>query len=196
MHLGRPMEKTDDMRPLPSCVEVMAQAYHWDPFGHRWGRGSHWPLLASMGVGRYRSVQMRKKRALKKKAKEMAQWAGYRAALAASSWQSQSWSSTAWSSSAWGSQSWSSQPKSAAIGGRNRSSTLRWRSTGGHVREAALTEPAQKVSLLAPEESRTKTRTFEPAMWHWSLLRLQKHVENLIPMGLLLRLSEYTGVLF
>ena len=57
------MSKTDDLPKLPGCVEVMAQAWHWDPFGCRWGRGSHWPLLASIGTGRYRSPQMQEKRA-------------------------------------------------------------------------------------------------------------------------------------
>ena len=59
------MSKTDDLPKLPGSVEVMAQAWHWDPFGCRWGRGSHWPLLASIGTKRYRSLVMQEKRAWK-----------------------------------------------------------------------------------------------------------------------------------
>ena len=66
------VSKTDDLPKLPGCVEVMAQAWHWDPFGCRWGRGSHWPLLASIGTQRFRSAQMQEKRALKKREQNQA----------------------------------------------------------------------------------------------------------------------------
>ena len=64
-----PMPRTDHMKELPPCMEVCANAALWDPFGTRWGRGAHWPLLASIGTGRYRSNQMKDKRAKKKKDK-------------------------------------------------------------------------------------------------------------------------------
>ena len=28
-----PMSETDELRELPGCIEVMAPAWHWDPFG-------------------------------------------------------------------------------------------------------------------------------------------------------------------
>ena len=35
------MPKTDDLLPIPACVEIMANGAHWDPYGIRWGRGCH-----------------------------------------------------------------------------------------------------------------------------------------------------------
>ena len=59
------MPKTDDFEPLPPCLEIVAKAIQWDPFGARWGRGAHWPLIFGIGRARYRSPQMRQKRAHK-----------------------------------------------------------------------------------------------------------------------------------
>ena len=50
--------------------EIVANAFWWDPYGARWGRGAHWPLIFSIGRGRYRSQQMLEKRAKKKIAKK------------------------------------------------------------------------------------------------------------------------------
>ena len=73
-----PMHRTDELPMLPGCNEVMAQAVHWDPFGMRWGRGAHWPLLATIGTGRYRSAQMQEKRSWhnweKNEMKRQARW--------------------------------------------------------------------------------------------------------------------------
>ena len=120
------MWNTDKFKPLPHCVEVMAQAWHWDPFGHRWGRGSHWPVLATIGTGRYRSVQMRQKRAKKK-------WDKQAARQASDSWQSgtalavsQAWGSTAWGSQAWCSTAWGVTVVELSMRER-RWPDLRWR---------------------------------------------------------------------
>ena len=61
------MYLTDNFDALPACMEIGANAAWWDPFGVRWGRGAHWPLLAIIGVGRYRSEQMRIKRSKKER---------------------------------------------------------------------------------------------------------------------------------
>ena len=39
---------TDSFRPVPGCQEIMAKARWWDPYGARWGKGSHWPLFFSI----------------------------------------------------------------------------------------------------------------------------------------------------
>jgi len=57
-----PMEHTDHMPAMPATMEILAAARSWDPFGHRWGRDSHWPLMISVGTARYRSVVMQRKR--------------------------------------------------------------------------------------------------------------------------------------
>ena len=69
-----PMPRTDGMDMLPACVEVMAQAAYWDSFGVRWGRGAHWPLLATMGTGRYRNAYSKSKRNAKNQKKKEAPW--------------------------------------------------------------------------------------------------------------------------
>ena len=56
-------------KELPPCMEIGANSALWDPLGFRWGRGAHWPLLASIGTGRYRSDLMKYKRAQKQKYK-------------------------------------------------------------------------------------------------------------------------------
>ena len=48
----------------------MAQAWQWDPLGHRWGRGAHWPLLCTVGTHRYRSKGMQERRRIKNKEKQ------------------------------------------------------------------------------------------------------------------------------
>ena len=49
------LDLTNHMVPFPPTQELGASCTQWDPFGHRWGRGSHWPLMISMGTARYRS---------------------------------------------------------------------------------------------------------------------------------------------
>ncbi|MCP4240751.1 MAG: hypothetical protein GY772_09340 [bacterium] len=56
------MPRTDGFTPMPRTFEILAQSSRWDPFGHRWGKGSHWPLLASIGTRRFRSAAMRQRR--------------------------------------------------------------------------------------------------------------------------------------
>ena len=53
--------------------EIVANAFWWDPYGARWGRGAHWPLIFGIGRARYRSKQMLEKRRKKKIAKRW-QW--------------------------------------------------------------------------------------------------------------------------
>jgi hypothetical protein len=45
---------TDHLPPLPPMNEVMADSLKWDPLGHRWGRGAHWPLILGFGHRRER----------------------------------------------------------------------------------------------------------------------------------------------
>ena len=56
------MPKTDHLPMFPATMEMLAVAKMWDPFGHRWGRDSHWPLMVAVGLKRYRSQTMKKKR--------------------------------------------------------------------------------------------------------------------------------------
>ncbi|MCP4240312.1 MAG: hypothetical protein GY772_07085, partial [bacterium] len=76
----RHYSQTRDFDVLPGCVEFLAQAVHWDPFGARWGRDGHWPLLLSVGHRRYRSQRMKRDRHLRKREKA---WAKTLAAKAA-----------------------------------------------------------------------------------------------------------------
>ena len=91
------------MDMLPQIVEMMAQAAHWDCFGCRWGRGAHWPLLATIGTGRFRNAQSSMKRCIKKKAQRAAKsgrhWKGYgwqEPALAGSSAHGHGWQESGW----------------------------------------------------------------------------------------------------
>ncbi|MCP4241718.1 MAG: hypothetical protein GY772_14255, partial [bacterium] len=63
-------KSTAQMQELPESMEIMPQCAQWDPLGHRWGRDSHWPLLATIGTKRYRSEQMRKRRNTKNKGRK------------------------------------------------------------------------------------------------------------------------------
>ena len=54
--------RTADLCALPATQEILADAKRWDPWGHRWGRGGHWPLLVSIGRARFRCGRMQKKR--------------------------------------------------------------------------------------------------------------------------------------
>ena len=47
---------------FPTAQEILADARRWDPWGHRWGRGARWPLIVSIGRGRFRSATMLAKR--------------------------------------------------------------------------------------------------------------------------------------
>ena len=91
------------MDMLPQSVGMMAQAAHWDCFGCRWGRGAHWPLLATIGTGRFRNAQSSMKRSIKKKAqraeKSGRHWQGYgwqEPALAGSSAHGHGWQESGW----------------------------------------------------------------------------------------------------
>ena len=57
-----PFTITDMMEPLPPMNEVMADCTRWDPLGHRWGRGAHWPLVLGIGHRRDRTPAQRQKR--------------------------------------------------------------------------------------------------------------------------------------
>ena len=50
---------------MPPVFEVLLETIKWDPNGHLWGRGAHWPLLVSIGDQRHRSkgMQMRREEA-------------------------------------------------------------------------------------------------------------------------------------
>ena len=61
---------TDDWEPMPRCQEILADGRLWDPFGHRWGRDSHWPLLVSVNTQRFRSKQMQQKRKAKERERQ------------------------------------------------------------------------------------------------------------------------------
>ena len=63
------MAKTDELPELPPCKEMMATATFWDPYGARWGRGAHWPLLAIIGTRRTRTPLQKQKRRVRDKAK-------------------------------------------------------------------------------------------------------------------------------
>ena len=54
---------TDHLPPLPPMNEVMADSLKWDPLGHRWGRGAHWPLILGVGHRRERTPAHKQKRA-------------------------------------------------------------------------------------------------------------------------------------
>jgi hypothetical protein len=57
-----PFTITDMMEPLPPMNEVMADCTRWDPLGHRWGRGAHWPLVLGIGHRRDRTPAQRQNR--------------------------------------------------------------------------------------------------------------------------------------
>ena len=60
---------TNRLQPLPPTSEIMADSIKWDPLGHRWGRGAHWPLVLGVGHRRERTPIMKQKRNEKMKMK-------------------------------------------------------------------------------------------------------------------------------
>ncbi len=52
---------------LPPVQEILAESDEWDPWGARWGRDAHWPLIVSVGLRRYRSEGMKHRRHAKKR---------------------------------------------------------------------------------------------------------------------------------
>ena len=61
---------TDHLPPLPPMNEVMADSLKWDPLGHRWGRGAHWPLILGVGHRRERTPAQKQKRAAHRREKK------------------------------------------------------------------------------------------------------------------------------
>ncbi len=59
--------RTQSFEPLPAVQEILAESDSWDPWGARWGRDAHWPLLLSVGLRRYRSKEMKQRRHIKKR---------------------------------------------------------------------------------------------------------------------------------
>jgi hypothetical protein len=55
---------------LPPMNEVMADSLKWDPLGHRWGRGAHWPLILGVGHRRERTPAQKQKRAAHRREKK------------------------------------------------------------------------------------------------------------------------------
>ena len=74
---------TDESEPLPPCQEIIAKSRWWDTYGARWGRGAHWPIIAGIGPARHRSVELRRKQALKKNTKKEFTMTALTVALAA-----------------------------------------------------------------------------------------------------------------
>ena len=57
--------RTNHLPPMPPVLEILSQSIMWDPYGHLFGRGAHWPLLVCIGDERHRSkgMQMRREEA-------------------------------------------------------------------------------------------------------------------------------------
>ena len=47
---------------MPPVLEILSESIKWDPYGHLWGRGAHWPLFLSIGEERHRSKGMQMRR--------------------------------------------------------------------------------------------------------------------------------------
>lgn len=103
-----PYPATDHLPPMPRLNEALSDCLKWDPLGHRWGRGAHWPLIVGIGMKRERSEVMREKRKNKQRLGHgrLAPWASRswdtaaaRAPAAASDWYAGAWNAReAWRS--------------------------------------------------------------------------------------------------